>query len=104
MSACNCNCSTCQAHQVGACCRDFKEAVNHPTHYGGDTPYEVIKVMEEWLTPEEFIGAMKFNFFKYNARAKMKGNESQDYEKAQWYQNRLVDYMRRQREKQPNRK
>jgi hypothetical protein len=24
------------------------EAVNHPAHYGGDTTYEAIKVIEAW--------------------------------------------------------
>ena len=78
------------------------EKVNHPLHYGGDTPYETIKVMEARLTMEEFIGAMKFNIYKYNDRAKMKDNESENYEKAQFYQNYLVEFMRRRKEtKQP---
>lgn len=71
------------------------EQVNHPSHYGGDTVYEVIKVMEAWLTPEEFVGAMKFNIHKYNARARSKGATLQDYEKAAFYQNYLVDYLKR---------
>jgi hypothetical protein len=71
------------------------EQVNHPEHYGGDTPYEVIKVMERWLTREEFIGAMKFQVFKYNARAGKKGPSDVDYQKAAWYQNYLNDYLKR---------
>ncbi|MBB2841420.1 UNVERIFIED_ORG: hypothetical protein GGE64_005203 [Rhizobium etli] len=51
----------------------MKEVVNHPAHYGGeDNPYEVIKVLENWLTREEFIGALKFNIIKYQARARLK--------------------------------
>lgn len=70
--------------------------VNHPDHYGGaDNPYEVIKVMEAWLTPEEFIGAMKFNIHKYNARAKKKGSELENYEKAGFYQLALIDFCKR---------
>jgi hypothetical protein len=70
--------------------------VNHPSHYGGaDNVYEVIKVMEAWLTTEEFIGAMKFNIHKYNARAKLKGTELENYEKAGFYQTYLVDFCRR---------
>lgn len=80
------------------------EIVNHPPHYGKDTPYEVIKVLEQWLTAEEFIGAMKFNIFKYNARAKFKGEELENYQKAQFYQNYLIEFLRRQNEKQSNRK
>lgn len=72
-----------------------EENVNHPAHYGGeDNPYEVIKVLENWLTPEEFIGALKFNVFKYNARARLKGG-AESYAKAQFYQNYLVDFMHR---------
>ena len=71
------------------------DPVMHPSHYGGkDNPYEVIKVMEAWLTPEEFIGAMKFNIHKYDARHRQKGG-LEDLKKAQFYQNYLVDFMER---------
>lgn len=73
-----------------------KETVNHPSHYGGaDNPFEVIKVMEEWLTVEEFIGAMKFQIFKYTARANKKGTVQEDHAKAEWYNHYLNDFMRR---------
>jgi hypothetical protein len=76
------------------------EKVNHPAHYGGaDNPYETIKVLEAKLTSREFIGAMKFQVFKYNDRALLKENEEQDYQKAQFYQNALVEHMRKRREK-----
>lgn len=68
-----------------------KEAVHHPAHYGGaDNLYETIKVLEARLTREEFIGAMKFQVYKYNDRALHKGNEIEDYEKGLFYQTRLV--------------
>jgi len=68
-----------------------KSAVHHPSHYGGaDNMYETIKVLEARLTREEFIGAMKFQVYKYNDRALHKGNEIEDYEKGLFYQNRLV--------------
>lgn len=78
------------------------EAVNHPAHYGGaDNPYEVIKVMEAWLTPEEFVGALKFNIHKYTARASKKdGLEA--HEKSLWYQNCLVDYLKRHKNDAPS--
>lgn len=69
-----------------------KETVNHPDHYGGDdNPYEVIKVLEAWLTPEEYRGFLKGNVIKYEARAARKGG-LEDYRKAQWYQNELVRF------------
>lgn len=72
------------------------EAVNHPQHYGGkDNLYEVIKVMEAWLTREEFIGAMKFNIHKYLARALKKDTADQNYAKAGWYSAYLADYIKR---------
>jgi hypothetical protein len=69
----------------------------YPDHYklSGDKTYEVIEVMERWLTRREFIGAMKFQIFKYNARALGKGIEDENYQKSQWYNNRLVDYLAR---------
>lgn len=70
------------------------EKVHHPAHYGGDTTYEVIKVLEAWLTPEEFIGALKFNIVKYQARANRKGG-TEDLEKSHTYSQFLVDFCRR---------
>jgi uncharacterized protein DUF3310 len=72
------------------------EVVNHPAHYGGEAnPYEAIKVMEARLTPQELVGALKFQVYTYNDRARQKGHELEDYEKALWYQNRLVEYIKR---------
>lgn len=68
------------------------EAVNHPAHYGGDTTYEVIKVTDAWLTPEENLGAMKFQVIKYVARAGKKDPSKlvQDLEKTRWYLDRAI--------------
>ena len=64
-----------------------------PDHYGGaDNPREVIKVLREHLTPEEFIGFLKGNVCKYELRAKKK-NGIVDLKKAQYYQNYLVAFM-----------
>lgn len=67
--------------------------VNHPQHYGGEAnPYETIKVQEANLTPDELIGALKFQVHKYLDRHRRK-NGLEDIKKAQWYLNRLVDYI-----------
>lgn len=65
------------------------EAVNHPSHYGGDQPYEVIKVIEAWGLDEDFCLA---NTVKYIARAKKKhpDKEIEDLEKALWYLARKI--------------
>lgn len=69
------------------------ERVNHPAHYGGaDNPYEVIKVLRAWLTPEEYRGFLKGNVHKYLARARLKGNASEDAAKAAWYANALTEF------------
>lgn len=70
--------------------------VDHPQHYGGDTPYEVIKVLRAWLTPAEFIGFLKGNLIKYTARANQKGR-LEDHEKGGWYNDALVEFIADQR-------
>jgi hypothetical protein len=73
------------------------EKVNHPPHYGGDTQYEVIKVLEAWLSPKEFIGFLKGNYLKYLARAGKKDIEKldTDQEKAAWYLQYEREYRKR---------
>lgn len=58
------------------------EAVSHPQHYGGDTTYEAIKVIEAWG-----LGFHDGNAAKYLARAgkKDKSKEIEDIDKAIWY-------------------
>jgi hypothetical protein len=73
---------------------EMPDHVNHPAHYGGDTPYEVIKVLEAWLSPAEFVGFLKGNVIKYQARANKKAGP-QDYAKAAWYAKRLADFSER---------
>lgn len=73
-----------------------KETVNHPQHYGGDTTYEVIKVLEAWGLDYDFnLG----NTVKYIARAGKKSPEGydarvnsriEDLKKAAWYLNRRI--------------
>lgn len=71
------------------------DPINKPSHYTSfGEGYEVIEVLEKWLTKEEFIGAMKFNIIKYQARARLK-NGNEDYFKAEWYSKRLAEYLRK---------
>ena len=67
--------------------------VFNPSHYGGkDDPYETIKVLEAWLTPDEMIGFCKGNAIKYQSRHRQKGG-LEDLSKSAWYQNYLVQYL-----------
>ncbi len=61
------------------------EAVNHPAHYGGDTIYEAIKVIEAWG-----LGFCLGNTVKYISRAGKKGDILEDLKKAAWYLNREI--------------
>ena len=67
------------------------EAVNHPQHYGGDTVYEVIKVIEAWQ-----LGFHLGNSVKYIARAGKKDDAKtvEDLEKARWYLDRRITQLR----------
>jgi hypothetical protein len=69
----------------------MKEAVNHPEHYGGDTTYEVIKVLEAWG-----LGFHLGNAVKYIARAGKKdpAKELEDLEKARFYLERQIKLVR----------
>src|SRR5687768_11489265 len=75
--------------------KQSSEMVNHPQHYGGDTLYEVIKVLEAWMTPAEYRGFLKGNAIKYLARAGKKAGRVGailDEEKAAWYAERLKEF------------
>lgn len=61
------------------------DAVNHPPHYGGDTTYEAIKVIEAWGL-DFHLG----NAVKYICRAGKKGDEIEDLKKAQFYLARRI--------------
>jgi hypothetical protein len=62
-----------------------QETVNHPAHYGGDTVYEVIKVVEAWC-----LGFHLGNAVKYIARSDHKGSRLEDLRKARWYLDREI--------------
>lgn len=59
-----------------------KESVNHPSHYGGDTVYETIKVIRAWG-----LDFWSGNAVKYISRAGKKdpSKELEDLKKARWY-------------------
>ncbi|ALY08402.1 hypothetical protein SEA_THUNDERCLAP_50 [Arthrobacter phage Thunderclap] len=66
---------------------DTPELVEHPAHYGGDTTYEVIKVIEAWG-----LGFVLGNVVKYVARAGKKPNQPEllDLKKARDYLNKRI--------------
>lgn len=70
------------------------EAVNHPSHYGGDSTYEHIKVVEAWG-----LNYALGNCTKYICRAGKKNadTELEDLEKALWYLQHEVDRVKKER-------
>lgn len=70
------------------------EQVNHPAHYGGDTPYETIKVLRAWLTPEQLAGFCLGNAIKYLSRAGKKDSELTDLRKGLWYLDYYINYLK----------
>jgi Protein of unknwon function (DUF3310) len=63
------------------------EAVNNPKHYGGDTTYEAIKVIEAWE-----LNFHLGNVVKYISRAGKKDltKTKEDLLKAKWYLERYI--------------
>lgn len=73
------------------------EAVNHPSHYGGDTTYEVIKVLEDWGLLNSFCLA---NTVKYIARAGKKNEDLiEDLSKARWYLEKEIELLKKKEKK-----
>ncbi len=64
---------------------NMSETVNHPPHYGGDTTYEAVKVIEAWQ-----LGFHLGNVLKYIRRAQHKDNLLQNLQKARWYLDREI--------------
>ena len=68
-----------------------QEMVNHPKHYGGDTVYEAIKVIEAWK-----LGFNLGSALKYICRAEHHGTQLEDLQKARWYVNREGERLERE--------
>ena len=65
-----------------------KDNIN-PQHYKHGK-IEVINIMQDQLSKEEFKGFCKGLIIKYLCRADYK-NKLEDYKKAQWYLNKLIE-------------
>ena len=72
----------------------MKEQVNHPAHYGGDTQYEAIKVIEAWG-----LGFCLGNAVKYISRSGKKDDVLVDLRKAAWYLNREIERLEKEEER-----
>ncbi len=63
----------------------MSETINHPAHYGGDTPFECVKVIESFG-----LGFSQGNSLKYLLRAGKKGDAVEDKKKGLWYLERAL--------------
>lgn len=68
--------------------------VNHPEHYTSGK-IEVIKIIEDQLTSEEYRGYIKGQVIKYITRERHK-NGLEDLKKARWYLDRLIKKMEKE--------
>lgn len=66
--------------------------IDHPPHYtvGG---IETIDFMQAKSSPEEFAGHLRLTTLKYLSRGPFKEDAIEDYKKARWYINRLIDFL-----------
>ena len=72
----------------------MSEAVNHPSHYGGDVPHETYKCLRAWGLEND---ALIWNAVKYLSRAGKKGNKIEDLEKSVWYINARIEQLKEER-------
>lgn len=63
----------------------------NPAHYKDSYPFEVIDLIRQCMTAEQFEGYLLGNELKYRLRAGIKTADfEQDMLKAQWYRNRRL--------------
>lgn len=74
-----------------------RDAVNHPAHYTAGK-VEVIEVIEDWVqhAPNTVTGGLHWQVIKYVSRAWLKGNPYEDFKKARWYLDRLINTLAKQ--------
>lgn len=78
------------------------DMVNHPPHYISKNGLETIDVIEAFTADLKGIEAVcTANVIKYICRWNHK-NGLQDLEKAQWYLNKLIDYISENKPKEEN--
>ena len=69
----------------------INDVVNSPNHYT-QGEYEVIDILEDKLTSDEYMGFLKGNVTKYNFRELYK-NQDEDIAKAEFYQKKMKEFV-----------
>jgi hypothetical protein len=72
------------------------DIINSPPHYtaGG---IETIDFMKAKATREEFHGYLRLTVLKYLSRGPYKSDALEDYKKARWFLNRLIEELDNER-------
>jgi hypothetical protein len=70
----------------------MSDNVNHPSHYTAGK-LEVINIIEDCVkhAPDAVVGGLQWQVIKYVSRAWLKNDAYEDFCKARWYLNRLID-------------
>lgn len=68
----------------------MSDPVNHPDHYGGDTVYEAVKVIEAWNLPWHLGDCVKY-ISRHGKKDPHKTVE--DLKKARWYLDRYISLL-----------
>jgi hypothetical protein len=68
------------------------DMINHPPHYthGG---IETIVYIKAKLSPEEYVGYLRGNIFKYTSRIGLKGESNEDAGKIEFYSKELNKFL-----------
>lgn len=75
--------------KIGFVPKEHFDEVNKAAHYN-QGKYEVIEVLKDWLSPEEYKGFLRGNVLKYVARYQQKGG-AKDLQKAEYYNKKLME-------------
>ena len=82
-----------QTDHIKNVARQIKDNVNNPSHYNSGS-VECIDAIEAMLSPEEYVGYLRGNSLKYRWRFRYKGKPVEDLQKANWYEQRLLTFMK----------
>mgnify|MGYP003116690823 CR=1 FL=1 len=72
--------------------KQLDDNVNSPSHYNSGA-VECIDAIEAMLSPEEYTGYLRGNSLKYRWRFRYKGKPVEDLHKANWYEDKLLEFM-----------
>jgi hypothetical protein len=82
-----------QTDHIANVANKIKDNVNNPSHYNSGS-VECIDAIEAMLTTDEYIGYLRGNSMKYRWRMRYKGKPIEDLQKAEWYENRLLNFLK----------